>query len=137
MLSTQLNKLGAILLAKTIKDIYPNVLLANCSVGENGFNYLFDCQQTISSNELPKILKQVYKNIDRNFSITYESVPKQEALNCFSNNVYKQELINEIKTENVDVVKLNNECFDICENLNITKFSNIKSINLFNVSGEY
>lgn len=136
MLSIELNKLGAILLAKSIKDLYPDALTANYRVNENGFNYLFKLIQPISLNDLPKIQKQMFKNIDRNYQITYFDCDKSQALSYFQNNIYKQELINENNGQ-INLIKFNEEYFDVCEKLNITKLSIIKSINLFNVSGEY
>lgn len=137
MLSIELNNLGAMLLAKSVKDLYANATLANYRVNENGFSYLFSINESISLNDLPKILKQMYKNIDRNYRISYSKIEKSQALNYFSNNKYKQELVNEIPDNLVNVLNLNDECFDICQDLHIEKFSSIKVINLFNVSGEY
>lgn len=136
MLSIELNNLGAVLLAKSIKDLFPDALAANYRVNENGFAYLFKLNQPLSLNDLPKILKQMQKNIDRNFLITYFNASKHEAGKYFLNNIYKKEIINEMN-EQVNLIKLNDEYYDICPNLNIAKFSEIKAINLFNVSGEY
>jgi threonyl-tRNA synthetase len=136
MISIELNKLCAILLGKSIKDIYPHIINANYRVNENGFVYLFNLSEPISLNDLPKILKCMYKNIDRNPKINYINIVQSEALSLFKDNTYKQQIINK-HTSSIDLIKFNNEYIDICENLRIEKISKIKHINLLNVSGEY
>jgi threonyl-tRNA synthetase len=136
MLPIEINKLGAILLAKTIKDLYPQSFPAEYRINENGFNYSFELSTPLSLSDLPKILKQMYKNIDRNYQINYSSISKSEALGVFANNTYKQQIINESEN-NISLIKFNNDYVDISSDLEIQKLSNIKAINLFNVSGEY
>jgi threonyl-tRNA synthetase len=137
MLPIELNKLGAILLAKSMKDLYPNILSANYRVDENGFNYLFKMNQSFSLNDLPKVLKQMQKNIDRNYQITYFNTNKNDAINYFANNKFKKEMIDNENVDQINLIKFNDEYFDIAPNLNINKLSTIKAINLLNVSGEY
>jgi threonyl-tRNA synthetase len=136
MLSKELNELGAVLLGKSIKDLYPHASLATFRINENGFVYSFSSQNLISLNDLPKITKQMQKNIDRNFAITYQTLPKNEAKQIFKNDKYKQELINESQHD-VDLIKLSDGYHDICSKLNFEKFTGIKAISLSNVSGEY
>jgi threonyl-tRNA synthetase len=130
-----LNALASVLLAKSVKDLYPQVVLGESIVDDNGFSYSFAINTPISIKELPKILKQMYKNIDRNYTLTYKTIDKLEANKLFANEKYKLELINSF--DEIPIIKLGNDFVDICQKTNIVKLSNIKVIELLNVSGVY
>jgi threonyl-tRNA synthetase len=130
-----LNALAGILLAKAIKDLYPQVVLGEGMVDENGFTYSFAIDTPISIKELPKVLKQMRKNIDHGYTLVYETVSKDEANKLFAKEKYKLELIKQL--DQIPIVKLGNDFCDICQKNNITKLSNIKAIELINVSGVY
>jgi threonyl-tRNA synthetase len=130
-----LNALASVLLAKAIKDLYPQVVLGEGIVDDNGFTYSFAINTPISIKELPKILKQMRKNIDRSYPLTYETVSRSEANKLFSNEKYKLEIIKSL--DQVSIVKFGNDFVDICHKTNITKLSVIKAIELINVSGVY
>jgi threonyl-tRNA synthetase len=130
-----LNALASVLLAKAIKDLYPNVTLGESIVDENGFSYSFAINVPISIKELPKILKQMRKNIDRNYSISYESINQETTHKLFANEKYKLQIIKSLDV--VPVVKFGDEFVDICPKNEFNKLSKIKAIELLNVSGVY
>jgi threonyl-tRNA synthetase len=134
-INQELNKLASILLAKSIIDIYPSTILGESSINEDGFNYSFSLDTPISIKELPKILKQMRKNIDRGYKLTYEFISYAKAKELFVNQKYHLELIH--GQEKVAIVKFGDDFFDLCEELNIEKLSQIKSIELMNVAGVY
>jgi threonyl-tRNA synthetase len=130
-----LNKLASILLAKSIMDIYPSTVLGESSINEDGFNYSFSLTTPISIKELPKILKQMRKNIDRGYKLTYEFISYGEAKKIFANQKYHLEIIN--GQDKVAVIKFGDDFIDLCEKLDIEKLSQIKSVELMNVAGVY
>jgi threonyl-tRNA synthetase len=141
-INKDLNKVASILLAKSIKDLYPNAILADVEVGdqmanESGFSCSFSCPERVSINDLPKIMKQMKKNIDSNFLIKYVAVSQNEALNIFKNNKYKSELINDGKQNKVDLIYFGDQYVDLCEKNSIAKLSAIKAYELNNVGGVY
>jgi threonyl-tRNA synthetase len=131
----ELNKLASILLAKSIIDIYPSGILGESSLTEDGFHYSFLLDTPISIKELPKVLKQMRKNIDRGYKLTYESISYAKAKELFAKQKYKLEQIQGL--DKVAIVKFGYDFIDICEELKIEKLSQIKVIDLSNVAGVY
>jgi threonyl-tRNA synthetase len=141
-LNKDLNKICGILLAKTLKDLYEDVALGDIEVGdanlanEYGFSYSFNCKERINKELFPKIIKQMKKNIDRAYKISYEKISNGQALDIFKDDQFKLELINDRKGK-IDVVKFGEDFVDLCEQLSINKLSSIKKIELVNVAGVY
>jgi threonyl-tRNA synthetase len=131
-----LNAMASILLAKAIKDLYPDVILGDGIVDENGFAYNFALNTPISIKELPKVLKQMRKNIDRGYTLSYETIDQATANKLFTKEKYKLELVKQFNNE-IPIVKFGNDFIDICKKTNVTKLSSIKAIELSNVSGVY
>ncbi|MDE6476697.1 MAG: hypothetical protein K2L48_00610 [Mycoplasmoidaceae bacterium] len=137
-INKNLNKLASLLLAKSIKDLYPDALLGESKINEDGFAYSFKFnEKNVGANDFNKIKKQMQKNIDRAYEIKYELMSKNELLKVFANDKYKCELVNDSKDDSISVCKFGNDFIDLCENLGIEKLSNIKAIDLVNVSGYY
>jgi threonyl-tRNA synthetase len=134
-IDNKLNALASILLAKAVKDLYPQVKLGESTIDNSGFSYSFSIDTPISIKELPKILKQMHKNIDRNYALSYETIDFKAAEKLFANEKFKLETITGQK--HVHIVKFDNDFVDLCDKTNITKLSSIKAIALNNVSGVY
>lgn len=134
-----LNILASELVAKSIKDIYPDSKLGEKSLTENGFRYSFKLPNNVklSTNDFNKIKKFIQKNIDRNLIIKFETVSKKQALELFANNPYKQYEINNTKNTKISIIKLGNDFVDVCDNLGLHKFPKSEFIELINVSGQY
>ena len=139
MINQKINKLFCLLLNKSLIDLYNNLLPVEFVNDEDGvFLTCFLKDKVISSNDFGKIKKQIQKNIDRNYSITYKNIKLSEAKEIFKNNKYKLDFLNSLKSENVGVAIIgDNEYIDFCEDLKLSKFNVIKAFELFNVSGSY
>lgn len=135
-INRELQQLGAILLAKSVLDLYPESKIVQSKLDEFGFDYLFDLTAPLAMNDLNKIKKQMQKNIDSALKISYESVNKTTANQYFLNNNYKEHFINESK-DNIELIKLGDKFVDLCNKLNFDKLSVIKAIELDNISGMY
>ena len=71
MIQNDINKLNILtseIVAKSIKDIYPNAKLGEKSLTENGFRYSFKLSNAIklSTNDFDKIKKFIKKNMIQN-----------------------------------------------------------------------
>lgn len=136
-INKNLNKLASLLLAKSIKDLYPNAILGDFKINEDGFAYGINFNgEAFGASQFNKVKKQMQKNIDRAYKIEYESISKEAAKQMFAGNKYKLELIDDANG-NINICKFGNDFVDICENLSIDKLSTIKAIELNNVSGYY
>ena len=127
--------MASILLAKSIIDLYPNVIIGESTITEDGFRYSFKLPTDvkISIKDFNKIKKQMQKNIDRNYEISYESLSYEQASKLFASNPYKLALL--AKDQENGIIHLGNDFVDLSANLQITKLSSIKFIELSNVSG--
>lgn len=134
-INENLNRLASILLAKSIIDLYPNVIIGESTITEDGFRYSFKLPTDvkISIKDFNKIKKQMQKNIDRNYEISYESLSYEQANELFASNPYKLALL--AKDQENGIIHLGNDFVDLSANLQITKLSSIKFIELSNVSG--
>ena len=134
-INENLNRLASILLAKSIIDLYTNVIIGESTITEDGFRYSFKLPTDvkISIKDFNKIKKQMQKNIDRNYEISYESLSYEQASKLFASNPYKLALL--AKDQENGIIHLGNDFVDLSANLQITKLSSIKFIELSNVSG--
>ena len=134
-INENLNRLASILLAKSIIDLYPNVIIGESTITEDGFRYSFKLPTDvkISIKDFNNIKKQMQKNIDRNYEISYESLSYEQASKLFASNPYKLALL--AKDQENGIIHLGNDFVDLSANLQITKLSSIKFIELSNVSG--
>jgi threonyl-tRNA synthetase len=85
------------LLAQAALEHYPNASLTLGPAVDNGFYYDIDFKdEKISDEDLEKLEQTMRKNLPNWTGFTHKEVSKDEALEIFAGNVYKEELINEI-----------------------------------------
>jgi len=85
------------LLARAVKEHYPNSDLTLGPAVDNGFYYDIDFKkEKIGDEELVKFEKKMHELLPSWTAFTHKEVSKDEALKIFAGNKYKLELINEI-----------------------------------------
>ena len=133
--------LAAQVLAKAIKNLYPESKLAIGPTIENGFYYDVECPKTISFDDLESIENEMHKIIKLKSSITKRLLAKNDALKVFKSldETYKQEIINE--SEQDDEFQLyyqdDEDFVDLCRGPHLPSLSFIGSFKLTKVSGAY
>lgn len=138
-LNKNLNFLASKLVAKAILNIFNDVIYAESSLVEDGFRCSFDFNKNkLSTSSFNAIKKELKKIFDRHEKISYEKISVQNALAIFKSNKYKLEILSEVKTKDVYIIKIGNDFVDLCPNdLNITNLIKPDLIELVNVSGIY
>ena len=132
-----LNHSTAHLLAHAIKRLYPGSMFGVGPTIEEGFYYDIDIKDAnITINDLAKIEKEMHKIADENISIIHTIVNKSEALAEFNNDVYKQEIINDIEEDKVNIYT-QGDYKDVCRGPHVISTSKIKHFKLLNVAGAY
>ena len=127
------------ILAKAVKQLYPNVKLAIGPAIDNGFYYDFD-NVTITPEDFGKIEDKMREIINKNEDFTRLEVSKQEALELFKDEPYKTELINELpEGETISVYKTGDDFMDLCRGPHVenTKFLRGFAFKINRVSGAY
>jgi threonyl-tRNA synthetase len=135
------HSLAHILAAAVLKK-FPDTKIAIGPVIENGFYYDMDFgEEKVSDSDLKDFSKNMKKIISQNLDFSIEEISKKAALEKFSGNEYKKELIEKISQseEKITIYKTGEIFEDLCEGSHVENTSeiNIKAFKLTKVAGAY
>jgi threonyl-tRNA synthetase len=126
------------IMAQAVKDIFGNVKFAIGPTIENGFYYDFDLKNTLTPEDLPKIEKRIRELIKQNIKFEKSFATKEQAKKLFKNQIYKLELIKDLKTKKATIYKSGN-FIDLCAGPHVvsTKEINPEAFKLVKIAGAY
>ena len=133
--------LTAQVLARAVKNLYPDAKLAIGPTIKDGFYYDFEFVKPIAPNDLEKIEKEMQKIINSKSAIIKKLHSKKDALKVFSSNAepYKESIINESEQE--DNFQLyyqeNDEFVDLCRGPHLPSLKHIGAFKLTKLAGAY
>ena len=133
--------LTAQVLARAVKNIYPNSKLAIGPTIEDGFYYDVETEEAISIDDLKKIEDEMIKIVKTKSSITKKLVSKEEALKIFKSQkeTYKESIIDE--SEQISDFQLyyqdDKKFVDLCRGPHLPNLSFVGAFKLTKVSGAY
>lgn len=133
----ELNHSAAHVMAASLMKLYPNIKLTLGPAIDEGFYYDFYSDEPISINDLPKIEKQMKKIISGAHEFKKIEKTKKEALEFFSDNKYKCEIINSILDNEIISFYTNGDFTDLCRGPHVSNTNKIKAFKLLNVAGSY
>ena len=137
-LNDLLNHSCAHLLASAIKELYPHAMFGVGPAIEEGFYYDMDLgSDKITEDDLPKIEKKMTALVASGMEVKRHEVSKAEALAMFKDDVYKQELINELPENEVITVYEQGSFKDLCRGPHVSSTKWLKNFKLLSVSGAY
>ncbi len=126
-------------LAKAIKELYPEAKLAIGPAIDNGFYYDFD-NLNIGADDFNKIEEKMKEVIARNEDFTRIEISRTEALEIFKDEPYKVELINDLpEGELITMYKTGEDFIDLCRGPHVenTKYLRGFSFKINRASGAY
>ena len=125
-------------MAHAVKELFPNVKLAIGPSITDGFYYDFDCDTSITQDDLPRIEKKMKEIIKSKKPFERKEMPKDEALKLFEKmgEIYKVELINELDDATVTVYE-EGGFIDLCRGPHLEKTNHVKAFKLLSVAGAY
>lgn len=126
-------------LAKAIKELYPNAKLAIGPAIDNGFYYDFD-NLTVSAEDFPRIEEKMKEIIARNEDFKCVEVSKDKAHEMFADEPYKLQLIDRLEDgEKITVYYTGDDFYDLCRGPHVenTKFLRGFSFKMNRVNGAY
>lgn len=129
---------SAHLLAQSLRRLYGKDV--HFGVGpsiEGGFYYDFDMEHKVNEDDLKVIEKEMKKIINENYKIEGREVTREEALEIFSNDPYKIELINDLPDSEKITVYTQGDFTDLCRGGHLVSTSKIKEFKLLSVAGAY
>ena len=102
-------------LAKALVRLYPSTKLTIGPAIDDGFYYDIDLDHSITPDEFKVIEKYMQEIINKGEEFKREIVSKEKALELFSGNEYKTEIINELPDgEEVSIYYTGDDFFDLC-----------------------
>ena len=133
--------LTAQVLARAVKNLYPDTKLAIGPTIKDGFYYDFEFVESIAPDDLDKIEKEMQKTINSKSEITKKLHSKKDALKVFGSNgeSYKESIINESNQE--DNFQLyyqeDDEFVDLCRGPHLPSLKHIGAFKLTKLAGAY
>jgi len=133
--------LTAQVLARAVKNLYPDAKLAIGPTIKDGFYYDFEFVKPITPDDLDKIEKEMQKIISSKSVITKKLHSKKDALNVFSSigERYKESIINESEQEdNFQLYYQDDNAFvDLCRGPHLPSLKHIGAFKLTKLAGAY
>ena len=133
--------LTAQVLARAVKNLYPDAKLAIGPTIKDGFYYDFEFVKPITPDDLDKIEKEMQKIISSKSVITKKLHSKKDALNVFSSigERYKESIINESGQEdNFQLYYQEDGAFvDLCRGPHLPSLKHIGAFKLTKLDGAY
>ena len=134
----KLNHSCAHLLAQAVKHLYPNAKFWVGPVIEDGFYYDIDLGDvTLVEEDLEKIEKEMKKISKDGKRIVRNELTREEALEKFSDDPYKIDLINNMEDGTVISCYTQGDFTDLCRGPHVDTVKEIKYFKLIKFSGAY
>ena len=133
--------LTAQVLAKAVKNLYPDTKLAIGPTIKDGFYYDFEFVKPIAPDDLDKIEKEMQKIVNSKSSITKKLQTKKEALKVFNSagESYKESIIEESEQEeDFQLYYQDDDAFvDLCRGPHLPSLKHIGAFKLTKLAGAY
>ncbi len=125
-------------MAHAVKELFPEVKLAIGPSIADGFYYDFDCDTSITQDDLPRIEKKMKEIIKSKKLFERRELSKADAIKLFEDRgeTYKVELISELEDDTVTVY-WEGDFVDLCRGPHLEKTNNVKAFKLLSVAGAY
>lgn len=134
---------AAHVLASAVLELYPDAKLGIGPAIENGFYYDFELSKPLGAKDLKQIEEKMRSIIKKNFSFDKAVLSIDSALERFDHigQVYKVELLNDLKSEGVREVSLyhHGEYTDLCRGPHVDSTGEIpkEGLKLERIAGAY
>src|SRR5699024_1989686 len=122
-----------------IKRLFKDVQFGVGPVIKEGFYYDLDMDHKLSTEDLPKIEKEMKRIVDENLQIERIVVSREEAKKKFAEmgSTLKLELIDDIPADEQITLYKQGEFVDLCRGVHVPSTSKIKAFKLLSISGAY
>lgn len=128
---------SAHLMAHALRRLYPGIHFGVGPVIDSGFYYDTDKEESVTEEDLPLIEKEMKKIIASNYPIVRRVVSREEALELFKEDPYKQELIRDLPEDEEITVYQQEDFTDLCRGIHVPSTGKIKIFKLLSLAGAY
>lgn len=128
-------------LAMAVLEMFPEAKLAIGPAIDNGFYYDFDLPRTLIPEDLPLLEEKMRKIIGKDLKFKKVDLPSNSAIQQFSNQSYKIELIKDLEEQGetkVSIYELDN-FVDLCKGPHVASTVELKNVGfkLDKIAGAY
>ena len=125
-------------MAQAVQILYPQAKITIGPAIENGFYYDFDCPDTFSVEDLPRIEAKMEEIIKRATPIQRRVLDRREAIQLFEqkHETYKVEMLEEMEDPTVSVYG-QDDWIDLCRGPHLMNTGEVKAFKLTGVAGAY
>ena len=127
---------AAHVMAEAVQSLFPGTKFAIGPAIEDGFYYDFELPRAVVPEDLPRIEAKMKEIIAANSVFVREEVEKAKAIQFFSDQPYKLELIQELPNETVTIYR-QGSFVDLCRGPHVNSTGNIKAFKLTSIAGAY
>ncbi|MDR2794161.1 MAG: threonine--tRNA ligase [Holosporaceae bacterium] len=125
-------------MAQALQELYPHIKIAIGPTIENGFYYDVLCDRQIIPDDFAAIEKKMHDIIKANYKITREVISKADALEIFSAEPFKRELINDLDVSEVSIYRHEDKFVDLCRGPHLPKTGMVSShFKIMKLAGAY
>lgn len=129
---------AAHLMAQAARRLFPNIHFGVGPAIESGFYYDTDNgEHPITAEDLPAIETEMMKIVKENLPIERHVLTREEALELFAGDPYKEELISEMPEDEVITAYRQGEFVDLCRGPHVPSTGRIQVFHLLSVAGAY
>ncbi len=130
---------SAHMLAQAIKRLYPNAKFAIGPSIENGFYYDIDLEERLTMEDLAKLEAEMKKIAKEDQKLERFELSKEDALAWAkeNNEIYKEELINDLAEGEVISFYKQGDFTDLCRGPHLVSTKKVKAVKLLSVAGAY
>jgi threonyl-tRNA synthetase len=128
---------AAHVLAQAVTHLFPEAKMTIGPPTEEGFYYDFDRDTPFTPEDLEALEAEMAKSVARKEAFECREVSRDQALELFSANPYKVELINELPADERITVYQNGDFTDLCRGPHTENTGNIKAYKLLHTAGAY
>lgn len=114
------------IMAAAVQELFPGTKFGIGPVIENGFYYDFDLKKSLTTDDLPKIEQKMRELIKQNITFKQSLVSKNKAKEIFKNQLYKLELIGEVKENKVSIYE-SGKFLDLCRGPHVKSTLQLRS----------
>ena len=125
------------IMAQAVKRLFPDVKFAIGPSINEGFYYDFDVERPFTDEDKQKIEEEMKKIIKEDIEIERFSLPRKEALELMNDQPYKQELINELPSNEEISFYKQGDFTDLCAGPHVMSTGKIKAVKILSSSGAY
>jgi threonyl-tRNA synthetase len=126
-------------MAKAVKQLWPEVKLTIGPSVEDGFYYDFEKKEPFGDEDLAKIEEKMREIIAKNEPFTRQELSQQEAIALFEklHESFKVELIKGLAGGTISAYRTGSDFVDLCKGPHVKSTGEIKAFKLLSVAGAY